>query len=122
MNGSRRVLIVSQHTGVRSELCTLLQLVDGIEVVGQAAGLEDAIAQAQAARPDLALVDLEMPGRQGFDTLAKIKALHLAKVQIALTVHDYVSVRECALHCGADAVLIKGADFNTLLETIRKTG
>jgi DNA-binding NarL/FixJ family response regulator len=114
-----QVLIVTEHMSVSSELRTIFQLADGIAVVGEAANLSDAIGLAQALQPDLVLVDLEMPGRQGFEIIAQLKALRLAKALAALTAHDYPDARENATRCGANAIIIKGADLATMAEIIR---
>jgi DNA-binding NarL/FixJ family response regulator len=116
-----RVLIVTEHASVRAELRTIFQLAGGIAVVGEAATLSDAIRQAQDIRPDLALVDLEMPDRQGFEILSQLKSQRLAKALAALTAHDYPTARQNAVCCGADAIIIKGADLPVMLEIIRNT-
>jgi DNA-binding NarL/FixJ family response regulator len=121
MASSIRVLIVTGHASVRAELRTIFQLADGIALVGEAAYLSDAIRQAQVMQPDLAVVDLEMPGRQGFEILSQLKGLHLAKALAALTAHDYPTARQNAVRCGADAIIIKGADLAVMLEIIRNT-
>jgi two-component system, NarL family, nitrate/nitrite response regulator NarL len=121
MTSLTRVLIVTEHASVRAELRTIFQLTDGIAVVGEAANLSDAISQAQAIRPDLALVDLEMRGRQGFEILSQLKSQHLAKALAALTAHDYPAACESAVRCGADAIIIKGAHLAVMLEIIRNT-
>lgn len=116
---SIRVLIIANHPGVRADMRVILQLADELDVVGEAASPDEAVRQCQALRPDVALVDLEMtcPGGDGY---AVITSLHpLVKSVAALTSHDYPAARDKALHCGANAVIIKGADFTTMLETIQ---
>ena len=116
-----RVLIIANHPGVRTDMRVILQLADEIDVVGEAASPDEAVRQCQALQPDVALVDLEMtgPGGDGYAVIARIHALALAKGVAALTSHDYPAARNKAIHCGANAVIIKGADFNTMLETIQ---
>jgi len=114
-----RVLIVTEHISVCAQLRTIFQLADGIAVVAEAADLKNAVDQAQALRPDLALVDLEMPARQGFEIISQLKAQGLVKAAAALTAHDYSAARESAARCGADAFIIKGADLAQMLLTIR---
>ena len=117
-----RVLIIAGHPAVRAEMRTIFQLADGIEVAGEADSLSEAIRQGLALRPDVALVDLEMSGPQGsgYDVVAQLKTQRLARSIVVLTAHDYPAARENAARCGADAIIIKGADFNTMLDVIRQ--
>jgi DNA-binding NarL/FixJ family response regulator len=68
-----RVLVVDDHAFVREGLRAFLDLQDGIEVVGEAADGEEAIAAADRLRPDVVLLDLVMPGR--LDGVAAIRVL-----------------------------------------------
>jgi DNA-binding NarL/FixJ family response regulator len=122
MADTTRILIVAGHPAVRADMRTIFQLADGIEVVGEAACLSEAIRQAQTLHPDVALVDLEMSAQDGngYDILIQLKAQHLAKTVVVLTAHDYPAARQAAARCGADAIIIKGADFNSMLDTIRQ--
>jgi len=120
MNESTRILIVTDHAAVRADLRMIFQLVDGVEVVGEAVNRSDAIHQAMALHPDVVLVDLEMPSQDGYATVAEIKALRLDQAVAVLTAHDYPSVLESAAQFGADAIIVKGADLNSMLEIIRK--
>ncbi len=116
-----RVLIIANHPGVRADMRVILQLADEIDVVGEAASQDEAVRQCQVLHPDVALVDLEMngPGGDGYATITKIHTLRLAQGVAALTSHDYPAARDKAIHCGANAIIIKGADFNNMLETIQ---
>ncbi|HVN54788.1 MAG TPA: response regulator transcription factor [Anaerolineaceae bacterium] len=116
-----RVLIIASHPAVREEIRTIFQLADGIEVSGEAACLNEAVTMARELQPDVALVDLEMAGQDedGYTILARLKTQCLAKAVIALTAHEYPAARDRALRQGADAVIIKGADFNSMLEVIQ---
>ncbi len=123
MTDITRVLIVAGHSAVRDELRTIFQLAEGIEVVGEAACLSDALCQAQALRPDVALVDLETGAgaEDGLCIVAQLKALRLVKAIVVLTAYDDPAVQKNALHSGAGAVIIKGADFNSMLEMIQES-
>lgn len=116
-----RILIVAGHPSVREDMRTIFQLADGIEVVGEASSLSDTIHQAQALQPDVALIDLEMSSNDanGYDVVTQLKAQRLAKTIVVLTAHDYPAAREHAARCGADAIIIKGADFKTMSDVIR---
>ena len=123
MTDITRVLIVAGHTAVRAEMHTIFQLADGIEVVGEAACLSEAVCQAQALRPDVALVDLETAAGEenGLSIVARLKTQHLVKAIVVLTAYDDPAAQKNALRCGATAVIIKGADFNSMLDMIQKS-
>ena len=64
-----RVLICDDHTLIRAGLRRLIESFDGIEVVAEAAGADEAVIRAGEALPDVVLLDLSMPGRNGFEAL-----------------------------------------------------
>ena len=74
-----------------------------------------AIRQAEMLKPDIVLMDLEMPGLDGFEATRQIKARHLARTVIVFTVYASPANQEKALQAGADAFVIKGTDLHTLL-------
>jgi DNA-binding NarL/FixJ family response regulator len=111
-----QILIVDDCAVVRKELRNVLNLSGTVQVVGEAADGWDAILQAKALKPDIVLMDLEMPGLDGFEATRQIKALHLARTVIAFTVYANPPNREKALKAGADAFIVKGTDLRTLLD------
>jgi DNA-binding NarL/FixJ family response regulator len=114
-----RILIVASHAAVREDMRTVLQLADGVEVTGEASNRAEALWQAQVLHPDAVLVDLEMPAQSGYAILAEIKIRKLAGRVIALTAHEYPAARAQAVRCGADAVIIKGANLDKMLAVIQ---
>ncbi len=115
-----RVMIVATHTEVREGLCTVLHLAGSLEVSGAAAGLSSAIRQAGAACPDVALVDLEMPGGEGYETIRQLARRFPGTTLIALTAHDDAATRESAARAGAVAVLVKGMELPELVNAIQE--
>jgi DNA-binding NarL/FixJ family response regulator len=112
-----KILIVDDRAVVRAELRTVLELSDTITVVGEAADGWEALRQAEKLKPDIVLLDLEMPGLDGFEATRRIKAQHLARTVIIFTVYSSEANRLKAIEAGADAFLIKGIDLLTLLNT-----
>lgn len=116
----KRLLIVDDVPQVRSELCTLLSLVDDIEIVGEAANGLEAVAQVAILQPDVVLMDLEMPLMNGYEAAGKIKLQFPTCRVIVLTVNDYAEAIERAYQCGADAFIIKGSPLMNLVQEIQK--
>ena len=114
----RRVLIVDDSPQVRQELRTLLPLAGDIEVVGEAADGREAIRLVQALRPDVVLMDLEMPVLDGYQATQEIKAMCPACRVVALTVYGDPASRIRAAELGVDAFLVKGVSVESLVQAI----
>ena len=115
-----KLLIVDDQERVRQDLRTALQLMQGLEVVGVAADGFEAVRQAEKLGPDVVLMDLKMPGMDGFEATRQIKARRLARSVVALTIYGDDSAREQAIRVGMDAFVEKGTPIQALAETIRK--
>ena len=117
-----RVLIVDDLARVRRGLRTILQLADGLEVVGEAANGREAVQMAEQLNPDVVVMDLEMPELDGFEATRQIKRRHLARAVVVLTIHGHDDARERAARAGADAFVEKATAVESLIETIRQAG
>jgi DNA-binding NarL/FixJ family response regulator len=114
----RQVLIVDDSPQVRQELCTLLPLAGDIEIVGEAADGLEAVRLAQALQPQVVLMDLEMPGLDGYQATRQIKAICPACRVVALTVYADPTSRNQAAEAGVDVFLVKGVSVETLVQTV----
>jgi DNA-binding NarL/FixJ family response regulator len=114
------ILIVDDGEQVRRDLRMTLELMEGLEVVGEAADGLEALHQAEKFSPDVVLMDLEMPRMDGFEAARRIKDRRLARGVVALTVYSDDSARERADRAGVDAFVEKGASIQTLSEIIRQ--
>lgn len=108
-----RVLIVDDHPIVREGLVAALHGKDALEVVGGFASAEDGIAAAARLRPDVVILDLELPGLSGLDAIAKFDAPVLM-----LTAYGTDDEIERALAAGAKGYLLKGAPLDDLERAI----
>jgi two-component system NarL family response regulator len=116
---SIRVLIVEDHNVVRQGLVALLNVVDGLEVVGEAADGQEAIAQIRKHHPDVTLIDLRLPRMSGVDVIERIRMESPQARFIVLTTYDGDEDIYRALKAGARAYLLKGMTSEDLISTIR---
>jgi DNA-binding NarL/FixJ family response regulator len=114
-----RVLIVDDHAVVRRGLHGLLEIVDDIEVVGEAADGEQAVQLAAAYAPDVVLMDLVMPVKDGIAAIGEIKARDPGIEIVALTSFIEEQKVVAALEAGASGYLLKDADEREVIEAIR---
>ncbi|MGY4516901.1 response regulator transcription factor [Lysobacter sp. HA18] len=104
-----RVLICDDHTLIRAGLRRLVESFDGIEVVGDAASGDEAVMRTRELHPHVVLLDLSMPGRNGFDTLEELRRVAPDTAVVIMSMHDDGQhVRE-ALARGANGFVVKEA-------------
>jgi DNA-binding NarL/FixJ family response regulator len=114
------VLIVDDHPVVRRGLRVLLEVQDGIEVVGEAWEGPTALKLAAEHHPDVILLDLKLPGLDGLAVLAELRARHdhRARILVLTSVTDPVAAGR-AMREGAAGVLYKDVDPDALVRAIR---
>jgi len=115
-----RVLIVDDHEIARAGLRGMLEGAPGLEVVGEAASGHEALALCRRLRPDLALVDVRMPGLNGLETTRALKAEHPALAVVMVTMYDNPEYLLEALKAGAAGYVLKDATRKELLATVRR--
>lgn len=104
-----RVLVADDQAIVRDGLITVLSLVDGVEIVGEAADGEEAVALAAALEPDVVLMDLRMPRLDGAAATALILAARPQTAVLVLTTFADDESIAAALRAGARGYLTKDA-------------
>jgi DNA-binding NarL/FixJ family response regulator len=115
-----RVLICDDHAIVRQGLQTFLDLQPDMEVVGQAADGEEAVARAEAHRPDVILMDLVMPRLGGIEAIARIRERDgAAKIVVLTSFADDDQVFP-AIKAGASGYLMKDVAPADLVKAIRQ--
>jgi DNA-binding NarL/FixJ family response regulator len=114
------VLIVDDLEHVREGLRTVLELIDDLDCVGQAADGRQAVQQVEELAPDVVLMDLEMPEMDGLEATRQIKRAHPETGVVMLTIHEDAGHRERAARAGVDAFVAKGAALKELRAAIRR--
>jgi len=119
-NGSKiKVLLVDDHQVVREGLRRIVQLDDGIEVIGEAKSGEEAVIKAMSLIPDVIIMDLKMPGMDGITATREIKQ-RLPDVNIlVLTLYAEDFIKQ-AIEAGASGYLLKDSDTDQITSAIHQ--
>jgi DNA-binding NarL/FixJ family response regulator len=114
-----KVLIADDHPVVRQGLAVLLEVQDDIELVGEASDGPEAVRLTMQCRPDVLLLDLKLPGLDGMDVLAELRARGSATRVLVLTSATGPAGPALALQGGATGFLYKDVDPDALVRAIR---
>lgn len=114
-----RVLIADDHAIVRHGLCALLGTERGIEVVGEAKDGNEAVARTKQLAPDVVIMDIVMPRKDGVEATAEIRAAVPSAKIVVLTSFGTSDKISRAIEAGATGALMKTAEDRELLSTIR---
>ena len=114
-----RILVVDDHPVLRDGVAAIVQNQADMEMVGEARNGEEAVERFRELRPDVTLMDLQMPGMNGVDAIAAIRTEHPGARIIVLTTYagDVQAVR--ALKAGALGYLLKNSLRTELIDAIR---
>ena len=113
-----RVLVADDEGPARHELCFQLERLDGIEVAGQAGDGVEALDLIHRLRPDLVLLDIQMPGRNGFDVARQLLAREVDTRVVFVTAYDQYAVE--AFEVNAVDYLLKPIEPGRLARTIER--
>lgn len=117
--GRIRIVVVDDHDAFRSGVVEVLGAEPDIEVVGEGANATDAIELAQRERPDVVILDMNMPGG-GLAAVARISAVCPEVTILLFTVVADADQIQAAVDMGAGGYLQKGVTGAELVETVRK--
>jgi two-component system response regulator DesR len=115
-----RVLIAEDQAMVRGALASLLALEDDIDVVAQVGRGDEVLAAARAHDPDVALLDIEMPGRDGIAAAAELRLNLPGTRALMLTTFGRPGYLRRAIESGASGFLLKDAPAAQLAEAVRE--
>lgn len=105
-----RVLVADDHPVVRRGLTALIASLDGFELVGEAATGDDALREVLLTRPDVVLMDVQMPGLDGIEATRRIGQALPGVPVLVLTMYDDDVTVFTAMQAGARGYLLKGAE------------
>ncbi len=118
MKTTIHLLIVDDNEGVRNDLTSVLQMIDGIEIVGTAGNGREAVDQVKKVNPDVVLLDLEMPIMDGLKATQQIKSLGLGTRIIVFSLYPSEIIRQKVMLAGADRFVEKGVPVQELQNII----
>ncbi len=115
-----RLLLVDDQPAARRGLGLRLHLEPDIQIVGEASSGSEALSKAEALSPDVVLMDVEMPGMNGIEATAALRATASTSAVVMLSIHDDPQTRGRAQAAGAVAFVEKRGATGTLLSVIRQ--
>ena len=116
--GPIKVFIVDDSLIVRARIITMLSDVDRVQIVGHARNNAEATIAINSIRPDIVILDVQMPGGSGIELLKQIKKLHPSPVTIMFTNYPFVQIRKECAQAGADYFFDKSRDFDKITQVL----
>jgi DNA-binding NarL/FixJ family response regulator len=114
-----KVLIADDHLVVREGLMVMLQSTGECEVIGQASSGEEAVLLAHKLQPDVAIVDLQMPGIGGLEAIQRITQQTPKVKVVVLSTFDQDEYIYQSVQAGAKGYVLKGSGLDELLDVVR---
>ncbi len=115
-----RVYLVDDSSVVTERLITLLNDIDGVDIVGSADNADAGIANIAEHRPDVAILDIRMPSGSGILVLNEVKKLDDPPTVIMLTNYPYPHYRSRCMDSGADYFFDKSNEFEQVIEVLEQ--
>ena len=119
-NNKLTVFLVDDSALIRERLQSLLAEITGVAMIGQAADGIVAVNSVRELKPDVIVLDISMPGKNGLDVLQELKKFEPVPCVIVLTSHPNPQYRKKCLDLGADHFLDKSVDFDRLPGIIKR--
>ena len=113
-----KVFIADDSAPVRERLAALISELETVQLVGQAENGHDAMEAVRKLRPDVVILDIRMPGGNGFQVLEEIKKTVATTVVIMLTAFPYPQYRRKCLEAGAECFFDKTTEFDRVAEAL----
>lgn len=114
------IIIVDDHPLMRKGLALSLNSEPDLDVVGQMPSAEDALEQMEALAPDLAIVDISLPGMSGMELLKHMQARYESIKTLVVSRHDEVLYAERAIRAGARGYVMKLEAADVIVQAARQ--
>lgn len=116
----RRIVVIEDHTLMREGLIQLVNSQPDLEVVAEAADAAKGLEVVLATKPDVAIIDITLPGRNGLELIKDIKAQIPEQIILVISMHDESLYAERSLKAGAKGYIMKDADRGSFIDAIRR--
>lgn len=116
----KRVILVDDHPIMRHGLAQLIRMENGLDVCGEAGNAREGLDLVSKLNPDLAVIDLTLPDKNGLELVKDIRAMHPATVCLVLSMHDESLYGERSLRAGARGYVMKEEAADHLITAIHK--
>src|SRR5699024_2369058 len=113
------VIIVDDHALMREGLMKILEMDDNIDVIGEASNGKEGMEKILEYKPDIVLLDINMPKMNGVEVLRRAKDLGLESKIIMLTIHDDREYLQETIRIGANGYVLKDSDVDSLIKAIK---
>lgn len=120
MTDKIKLIIADDHHIFRKGILSIVSEDDGIEITGEAANGDDALKLIEEKKPDIAILDIDMPGLSGLDVARKVKSEQLPVKIVILTIHKDKEYFNEALELDIKAYVLKESIANDLIDCIKR--
>jgi DNA-binding NarL/FixJ family response regulator len=116
----KKIIIVDDHPLMRKGLSLILESEPDLEICGQAAKAEEALHLLDELNPDMAIVDVSLPGMSGLELTKHMLALKPEMIVLIISRHDEVLYAERAIRAGARGYVMKRVASDVILKAVRR--
>jgi DNA-binding NarL/FixJ family response regulator len=116
----KRVILVDDHPIMRHGLAQLIRMENGLDVCGEAGSAREGLDLVDKLKPDMAVIDLTLPDKNGLELVKDIRAMHPATLCLVLSMHDKSLYGERSLRAGARGYVMKEEAAGHLIHAIHK--